>query len=365
MIFKDKNGINTIDTLLYFPIFTSSLNAAHLTDNQVVNHWKLNNSTTYIDLTEEKNISIYNEDGSEKNAKEIYDMLSSWENESIFNAFFNHDLEAGNIKGGGEGIVKIIIKRLSPETNYSIFETIGEVPYSKEYQKIGYKDYLIYSGQVYLYSIQPVTENNHYGALQNKQPGLNRYEYSWLIDSDGSQIEILGSNISNVSIHTKDGVVETIGGTVPFVNRFSNLDYRTFTLTGTIAVIGDFENHITPIVDTMVYSDKEDIQNIIKNKFIEKTGNVPNVMSNSMRIDYNYERIFREKIVSILKNGHPKIFKSPTEGLMIVKLTNVSLTPKTALNRIIYDFSATVTEVGQFNTESYKNFKMNEAITIE
>ena len=45
---------------------------------------------------------------------------------------------------------------------------------------------------------------------------------------------------------------------------------------------------------------------------------------------------------------------------MIVKLTSVTLTPKTALNRIIYDFSATVTEVDTFDLDTLSDFDMSK-----
>ena len=220
MLFQDKNKIRTIDTLSYLPIIPELITETELTDGVTINHWKINNNLTYLNPNnDEENISIFNSDGEEKNALEIYEMISSWEEETIFNAFFNNDFEAGNIKGGGEDIEKIIIKRLSSKTNYKIYETIGEIPYDKDMGRFLFKDYLIYSGEVYLYSIQPVTVNNHYGMLQNKIGGLNRYEYSWLIDTDGTQLQIPNSTINTININTKDGIIETIGGRTPYVNR--------------------------------------------------------------------------------------------------------------------------------------------------
>ena len=67
-----------------------------------------------------------------------------------------------------------------------------------------------------------------------------------------------------------------------------------------------------------------------------------------------------EKVIDILSNGHKKLFKSPSEGLMVVKLSGVNLTPKTNVGRLIYDFSATVTEVGRFNVESLDDFDLKE-----
>ena len=368
MLLQNELSPLSIDTLLYFPIIPEEINKTYITEGETINHWKMNNSLTFVtedDPPQEKNISIYNEDGSEKSSEEIYKMLETWEDPTLFNAFFNGDFEAGNIKGGGENIQKLVIKRLSPDTGYKVFETLGEVPFNKTLKHFSFKDYLIISGQVYLYSIQPVTEKNHYGALQKKVGGLNRYEYGWLIDTDGSQIKILNTGITNILVNTKDGVIETIGGETPFVNRFSNLHYKSFTLTGTIAAIFDDGQHLTPEVDSSLYSNQSDIRQIIESKFLQKTGALPTVYNNSIRNDYNYERVFREKVIDILSNGHKKLFKSPSEGLMVVKLSGVNLTPKTNVGRLIYDFSATVTEVGRFNVESLDDFDLKEIIYVE
>ena len=344
---KNKIIDTTLNSLSFFP---SSLNRLLVNNELTINHLKVNNSSTE-DMLDDPNY--------------IYKLLESWEEQTMLNAFFNKDLEAGSIKGGGEKIIKLIIKRLSPETRYTNYEIIGEIPYDENKKIFRYKDYFIISDQVYLYTVQPVTELNHYGALQNNQAGLNRYEYSWLIDVNGDQIEILNSAISSININTKDGIIETIGGEKPFTDRFSNLKYKSFQITGTIASIGDFNNHLVPEVEQELYTDRKDIQSIINKKFLEKTGSLPNTFSNNLRNDLNFERKFRDKVIETLENGNPKLFKSPTEGLMIVKLSGITITPKASLNRVIYDFSATATEVDNFSADSIKDFNIKEVIEIE
>ena len=134
MLLQNELSPLSVDTLLYFPIIPEEINKTYITEGETINHWKMNNSLTFVtedDLSQEKNISIYNDDGTEKSSEEIYKMLETWEEPTLFNAFFNGDFEAGNIKGGGENIQKLIIKRLSPDTGYKIFETLGEIPFNK------------------------------------------------------------------------------------------------------------------------------------------------------------------------------------------------------------------------------------------
>ena len=74
------------------------------------------------------------------------------------------------------------------------------------------------------------------------------------------------------------------------------------------------------------------------------------------------EREFRNRVMNFLYDGKPKIFKSPTEGLLLVKLTNITLTPNTTLGRMIYDFSCTCTEIGKVNSESLAKYGFRDAI---
>ena len=64
------------------------------------------------------------------------------------------------------------------------------------------------------------------------------------------------------------------------------------------------------------------------------------------------ERKYREKVMDWLTDGKPKLFRSATEGNMIVVLTNVSFTPFDKSERMVYSFSATATEVAEYNLEN-------------
>jgi hypothetical protein len=58
-----------------------------------------------------------------------------------------------------------------------------------------------------------------------------------------------------------------------------------------------------------------------------------------------WERVFREKVIQWLNNGEPKLWRSMTEGNMIVMFDGISLTPNAQLGRRTWDFSATVYEI--------------------
>ena len=59
-----------------------------------------------------------------------------------------------------------------------------------------------------------------------------------------------------------------------------------------------------------------------------------------------WERIFREELVKWLNDGEPKLYRSMPEGNVAVMLTDINLTPMAQLGRRLYQFSATLYEVG-------------------
>jgi hypothetical protein len=64
------------------------------------------------------------------------------------------------------------------------------------------------------------------------------------------------------------------------------------------------------------------------------------------------ERYFREAVVDFLSDNTIKLFKSTPEGAMLVRLTDLSLSSEKALGRNIYSFTASATEVAEFNLEN-------------
>ena len=74
-----------------------------------------------------------------------------------------------------------------------------------------------------------------------------------------------------------------------------------------------------------------------------------------------WERLFREEAVKWLNDGEPKLFRSMTEGNMVVMLMNIQLTPNAQLGRRTYNFSATVYEVADgYSLETLKDLDIIE-----
>lgn len=63
-----------------------------------------------------------------------------------------------------------------------------------------------------------------------------------------------------------------------------------------------------------------------------------------------------------LNDGEPKLFRSMTEGNLLVILTDVNLTPNRTLGRRLYNFSATAYEIGDGN--SFEDIKKYGVVII-
>ena len=100
------------------------------------------------------------------------------------------------------------------------------------------------------------------------------------------------------------------------------------------------------------------------NNIIEKYKdyNLSHNINNHM--DYIYEKFFREEVLDFLQNGEAKLYKSPTEGNIIIRLVDVSLTPNQTLNRMVSEFSSNAYEIADFTLENCikYNFQSKEEV---
>lgn len=126
--------------------------------------------------------------------------------------------------------------------------------------------------------------------------------------------------------------VDTLGGKYPKFVENAVLGYKQFSVSGLISSQEDYTNQFM----TKRHFFGDDYRNyqvyVQKNDIDEYS-------------DYLWEREFREELTKWLNDGEPKLFRSMTEGLMCVMLTDINLTPNSVLGRRLWDFSATVYEI--------------------
>lgn len=100
--------------------------------------------------------------------------------------------------------------------------------------------------------------------------------------------------------------------------------------------------------------DKFTIKNVVRGKCQERQTTHSEVSTNETKLSIStdltddnvfIERAFREKVEEFLNDFNYKLFKSPTEGNIVIGLLNISLTPNNTVGRMLYSFFATAYEV--------------------
>lgn len=124
-----------------------------------------------------------------------------------------------------------------------------------------------------------------------------------------------------------DSLTQTLGSKYPFFRRNGNMDYKQFNIGGLISY------HMN---ENYSFSDS-----------------LPS-FNNTIEEEFYKERLFRDSILDFLYSDKEKLLRSTTEGNMLIRLTNVSLTPNKQLGRMIYSFSAQATEVADPSMKNYK-----------
>lgn len=259
-----------------------------------------------------------------------------------------------------------IITRTSEKSNYSVWEDLSYLLYSKQPldNTLIYQDFTIESGIKYKYAIQqenaaglrtsPVYEENNYYHYVN-------FEYSYLY-RNGVQLKLAFnqslSSFKHTTLRTKQ---DTLGDKYPHLLQNGQAYYAEFPISGVISFQMDKDQTFFTLGLDGYYYNGELV--IPRDKFIssnEKRGickedghpdiensGEDNLLISSDLTDDNIfiERIFREKAEEFLNDFEYKLYKSPTEGNIIIGLMNISLTPNATLGRMIFTFSATAYEV--------------------
>ena len=243
------------------------------------------------------------------------------------------------------------IRRSSSKDGFSTWEDIYEIRCISNTlvdNILPFADFTIESGVYYKYGLQKIIyEDNLLKRSELKEMPEEQqrvFEYSYLLGQDTIQLKLkYDATLSSFNKTYSETITPTIGGKYPFITRVGNADYYTFNINGKISFNMD-DNHL--------FLTKNFLYGYNKNDSINK-------------YDYTYEREFRKKVYEFLTDGKPKLFKSPTEGNLIVRLTNVGLSPEQSLSRLIYNFSATATEIDDAEIENYKKYHFIPELDID
>jgi len=258
------------------------------------------------------------------------------------------------------------IKRYSSLDNFAKAEVIMEFTTPDNVVSSGwfgpYYDNTIESGVVYKYGIQKlVDKDNQYYSISESTNGLIRvFEYSYLLGYDKDvkeprQLKLMfNQDMNSFAITVNDAQMTTLGGRYPYITRNGDTRYRQFPVNGLISF--NMDENETFIKEKELYP--TNIEGYYENYNLAHSINKYN--------DIVREKKFRDFVLNFLYDDRAKLFKSPTEGNIIVRLLNTSCSPEQSLDRMIYNFGSTAYEIADATLENYKKYKIwNPQIKVD
>lgn len=248
----------------------------------------------------------------------------------------------------------LYIKRSSSISNFKDWESIHEEHVSDTVD-MTITDNTVGSHIWYRYSIQ----------LENSTGGLSQVYYTDLVFPEFYDAFLTRQNtqlplrydfkVSSVQPVVNRSKVDTLGGKYPKFTENAVLNYKQFSVNGVMSAEGDYGQKFLSkskyfgsddYANYRVYLSKNNVESVFRNDVVPwPDNNNTSTLLTTTRNDYFWEREFREEAVKWLNDGEPKLFRSMTEGLIPVMVTDIHLTPKQELGRRLYDFSATMYEI--------------------
>lgn len=249
-------------------------------------------------------------------------------------------------------IGNITIRRSSSKDNFQKWEDIQNFVFTKS-GDLNWIDLTAESGIWYKYCAQKRGHNGQRGAIiETQNPVMCVFEDMFLVQQ-GTMLNIkFNPSISNFKYNITESQQNTLGSKYPYFTRNGDNYYRTFSIGGLISAMADnsqyLEENIIPFA-----SKKNIFQNSVPLYEAYYKENNINDFNN-----FIYEKNFRDKIYEFLYKNKVKLFKSTTQGNILIKLTDINFQPNSTLGRKIYSFTATAVQIDEANIENYNKYQI-------
>lgn len=239
----------------------------------------------------------------------------------------------------------LTIRRSSNESNFTIWEDVHQVTIV-EGKPLNYTwyDYTVKSGVWYKYCAQQRNSKGDRGAVISIRFPIMAIFEDMFLTRGNLQVKLkYDPNISTFKKTLLESKTDTLGSQYPIIRRNGNVGYKQFPISGLITAFCDEEG---------VFINKERIygDSISYYTNYNEENNITEYQ------DFIYEREFREKVMDFLQDGNIKLFKSTTEGNILVRLMDISFTPNQTLGRMLYSFSATAYEIDECTLEKCEKY---------
>ena len=251
----------------------------------------------------------------------------------------------------------ITIRRASSESNFTIWEDVHTESF-EENSKLDYTwyDYTIKSGIYYKYIAQRRSSVGNRGIAIHAEgePFMILFDDMYLTGGDGQLNIRFDPSVNSFKRTVSESRTDTIGSKYPYIKRNGYVEYRQFPIGGTITHLMDPSYLITS---------REEIFRDSLNNYTEFNKD-KNVRIDDFN-DWTYEREFREKVMDFLYANKVRLFRSTTEGNILVKIMDINFTPNSTLGRRIYSFTATAYEVDAATIKNYDKYGISPLGTYD
>ena len=179
--------------------------------------------------------------------------------------------------------------------------------------------------------------------------------YDMLLSRGDTQLAIrYNSQLSNMKPVVNRAKLDTLGSKYPKFAENAQLNYKQYSISGLISAEGDFNRAFMSEYDVRYATDMAEYAKQFGENYMLRNDSLPENADDFLIREHDkyphenwyWERQFREEVVQWLNDGEAKLFRSMPEGNMIVMITDISLTPNQNIGRMLYNFSATMYEIG-------------------
>lgn len=179
--------------------------------------------------------------------------------------------------------------------------------------------------------------------------------YDILLSRGDTQLAVrYNGQITNIKPVVTRSKFDTLGSKYPKFAENAQLNYKQYNLSGLISAEGDFNRSFMSEFDAKYVEDMANYKETFGESYMVRNDSLPDNMDDFLNMAHDtyphehwyWERKFREEVTEWLNDGEPKLFRSMPEGNAIVMVTDVSLTPNQNIGRLLYNFTATMCEIG-------------------
>lgn len=256
-----------------------------------------------------------------------------------------------NVTGLSDLTGYLVVRRASHRTNFMKWDLLA----AKDISSISswtFIDSTLESMTGYRYQLQHITNDQTYAPIyvENQDDIIHCDFYGGLFSEKDKMLKLtFDFQVSNRSNAINRSKTDTLGGQYPIFTQNSKLKYHTYNITGRISTEDGGESFLPKqtVFGDKYYNYRYNISEPTDTSILGgSSGSLVPVKRIQSNNDWLYEREYRDAVEDWLNNGKPKLFRSMTEGNMIVMLDGITMTPDVVLGRRLYNFSATMYEIG-------------------